>query len=752
MKSNPETEAVEGYAHQLNDSPDFPASNNRAPDFQFETTIVDILEKTADKIGKAFLQRLLRELCQALNVRYALIGELVGVHRERAHILAMWPPAPASDPIEYALRGTPCEGVAGNKLCRYESEIQTLFPEDTMLADLGVQSYMGMPLFATGGAVSGLLILLDDKPMPADPHKENLIRFFALRSGAEMERMRYEDHLLVDRQILESMSEGVMITDADNKIVRINKAFAEVTGYSLEEVLGRTPSILSSGWQNEAFYQKMWHLLESTGHWRGEIWNRRKDGDIYPEWLSINRMVDHEGQVLRYVAVFTDISLRKESEARTAYLAHHDPLTGLANRTLLEERFVQSLALAQRQQHMVALMFIDLDRFKVINDTLGHDVGDQLLILVAMRLAESVRDGDTVSRLGGDEFILLLHNVDGEGAAAQIAKKINDLLSEPFSLNGNEMFITASVGVSLYPSDATDSQELLKFADIAMYRAKAQGGNSCQFYRPEFNARTLERLTMENRLRRAIERDELILHYQPTVDMKTGCILSAEALIRWQSPDYGFVSPGDFIPLAEESGIIVQVGEWVLNRTCSQIVEWRNQGVHTVPVSVNMSARQFMQRGLGKIVEQALQSSGLEGQALYLEITEQMVMDNVEANIETMHLLKALGVRLAIDDFGTGYSSLSYLKRFPLDILKIDQSFVRDIATDPSDRAIASIIINIAQELGMGVIAEGVETQEQLQTLREEGCDIYQGFYFSKPVPADDFIQLLVKTNRPEPL
>lgn len=752
MKINPGTEAVEGRAHRLSDNTDSPVSNNQTPDFQFETTIVDILEKTADKTGKAFLQHLLRELCQTLNVRYAMISELVGVHRAHARILAMWPPAQSSDPVEYALRGTPCEVVAGNKLCRYESEVQALFPEDPMLVDMGVQSYMGMPLFATGGEASGLLILLDDKPMPADSHKEHLIQFFALRSGAEIERMRYEDHLLVDRQILESISEGVMITDADNKIVRINRAFAEVTGYSSEEVVGRRPSILNSGWQNEAFYQKMWCSLQSTGHWRGEIWNRRKDGDIYPEWLSINRMMDQDGRVLRYVAVFTDISLRKESEARMAYLAHHDPLTGLANRTLLEERFTQSLALAQRQRHVVALMFIDLDRFKVINDTLGHDVGDQLLILVAMRLTESVRDGDTVSRLGGDEFILLLHNVDGEGAAAQIAKKINDLLSEPFSLNGDEIFITASVGVSLYPNDGLDRQELLKFADIAMYRAKAQGGGNCQFYRPEFNARTLERLTMENRLRRAIERDELVLYYQPTVDIKTGCILSAEALIRWQSPDYGFVSPGDFIPLAQESGLIVQVGEWVLNRACSQIVEWRSRGVHTVPVSVNMSARQFMQRGLDKIVAQALQVSGLEGQALYLEITEQMVMDNVEANIETMYLLKALGVKLAIDDFGTGYSSLSYLKRFPLDILKIDQSFVRDIASDSSDRAIASIIINIAQELGMGVIAEGVETQEQLQTLREEGCDIYQGFYFSKPVPADDFIQLLVKTNRPKPL
>lgn len=434
-----------------------------------------------------------------------------------------------------------------------------------------------------------------------------------------------------------------------------------------------------------------------------------------------------------------------------AYLAHHDPLTGLANRILLEERLAQSLSLAQRQKQLVALMFIDLDRFKVINDTLGHDVGDQLLMLMATRLKDSVRDGDTAARLGGDEFILLLHNVEGEGAAAQIAEKIIDLMSKPFKLGDNEIFITVSIGVSLYPDNGSDRQSLLKFSDIAMYRAKSQGGNCFLFYRPELNARTLERLTMESRLQRAIERDELILHYQPSIDIKTGRIQCAEALVRWESPDYGLVSPADFIPLAEESGAIVQIGEWVLNRACSQIAEWRSQGVQVVPISVNMSARQFMQRGLDKIVEKALNASGIEGKALYLEITEQMVMDNVEASIETMHLIRALGVKLAIDDFGTGYSSLSYLKRFPLDILKIDQSFFCDIVSDRSDRAIVSIIINMARALGMGVIAEGVETQEQLEMLSREGCDSYQGYYFSRPVLAADFVQLLLKPNPQEP-
>ncbi len=751
MIIEPKKGLVGGVTHCENDSPDLPVSKNPGADVRSEATILAILEKIANKSGEIFLQALLREICHALNVRYALVSQLIGADQERALVLNMWPPALSADPIEYKLHGTPCSNVVNNKLCRYGSNVQSLFPEDQMLVDMSAQSYMGAPLFASNGEANGLLVLLDDKPMPADPYKEDLIRFFALRSGAEIERMKYEERLLLDHQILENISEGVLISDADNKIVSVNRAFTRITGYRREEVLGREPGILRSNWQDDGFYQNMWASLEVDSLWRGEIWNRRKDGDVYPEWLTINRISDENGVTIRYIAVFSDITLRKESEARMAYLAHHDPLTGLANRILLEERLVQSLSLAQRQKQLVALMFIDLDRFKVINDTLGHDVGDQLLMLMATRLKESVRDGDTVARLGGDEFILLLHNIDGEGAAAQIAEKIINLISKPFSLADNEIFITVSIGVSLYPDNGNDRESLLKFADIAMYRAKSQGGNGCQFYRPELNARTLERLTMESRLQRAIERDELILHYQPTIDIKTGQLLCAEALVRWESPDYGLVSPALFIPLAEESGAIVQIGEWVLNRACLQIAEWRSQGVRTVPISVNMSARQFMQRGLDKIVEQALNASGVEGEALYLELTEQMIMDDVEAAIEAMHLIKALGVKLAIDDFGTGYSSLSYLKRFPLDILKIDQTFVRDIVSDHSDRAIVSIIINMARALDMVVVAEGVETQGQLKILSEEGCDSYQGYYFSRPVLAADFVQLLLKTNPQEP-
>ncbi|GAB3541558.1 hypothetical protein GCM10027343_12210 [Noviherbaspirillum agri] len=547
-----------------------------------------------------------------------------------------------------------------------------------------------------------------------------------------------------------NVQEGMMITDAHGRILRVNRAFEELTGYRAEEVIGKTPAVLKSGRQGPDFYNRMWQVIEQQGYWEGEIWNRRKSGELYPEWLVITAVKDSRQRITHYVSAFSDITIRKEAEAQIRNLAFFDPLTGLPNRRLLMDRVTQALAASARNGRHGALMLIDLDHFKTLNDTLGHDVGDQLLIQVAQRLSASVRECDTVARLGGDEFVVMLQDLSGEGTAAAtqirtVAAKILATLNEPYELAGGEYGHrnTPSIGISQFQGHDEPFDVLLKQADIALYQAKDAGRNTARFYSVEMQSALNEKALLEAGLREALASGGFQLYYQAQVDDRHD-IVAAEALLRWHPPGQPPVPPAKFIELAEETGLILQIGQWVLETACVQLAAWSAlPETRHLAISVNVSAKQFRQPGFVEMVRTALEKSGAHATRLKLELTESMIIGDIETTIGKMHELRALGVTFALDDFGTGYSSLSYLKRLPLDQVKIDRSFVRDIATDAGDAAIVQTIINMSHTLQLQVIAEGVETHEQLAFLTANKCRNFQGYLFGRPMPPDAFLGML---------
>ncbi len=548
-----------------------------------------------------------------------------------------------------------------------------------------------------------------------------------------------ESQLRLSAKVFEQSHEGIVITDANVNVVSVNPAFVEVTGYDIAEVLGKNPRVLASGRHPIEFYKTMWQMLLDTGYWQGEIWNRRKDGSIFPEWLSITRVLDNQGTLTNYIGVFSDITQRKLAEEKIHQMTHYDLLTALPNRSLLMDRVVQSIHRSERSGDVFALMFIDLDHFKNINDTLGHGFGDDLLVELANRLKEAVREQDTVSRPGGDEFILLLPGTGATGAA-HVAEKLLHVIAKPYVLQGYELIITASIGIAVYPTDGNDLNSLSRCADIAMYRAKQAGRNTYQFFTPEMQYRSNRYLMMETGLHWALERNELFLQYQPQVSLENGSIVGVEALLRWRHPELGLISPSEFIPMAEDSGLILPIGEWVLRTAIHQMKHWLDIGLPPMMMAVNLSAVQFRQTSLPQLVAKILETEGLPPQYLELELTESMAMHEPEIAISMLDSLHRLGVRISIDDFGTGYSSLAYLKRFQIDKLKIDQSFVRDIASDSDDEAIVDAVISLAKSMKLHTIAEGVENEQQLQFLRDKNCEEIQGFYLSRPMNADDFV------------
>ncbi len=562
-----------------------------------------------------------------------------------------------------------------------------------------------------------------------------------------VERRRVDEELRQSATVFENTSDGVMITDAEVRILAVNRAFVELTGYGADEIRGQTPRVLQSGRHGRSFYEAMWASVRERGRWHGEIWNRRKNGEVYPELLSISVVRDEAGRITNYVGVFSDISALKESEARFEHLAHHDPLTGLPNRLLFNARVEHAVARAQRTGDRMAVLFLDLDRFKDVNDSFGHPAGDELLREVARRLTACVRSDDTVARLGGDEFTILLEDLPDRETAGVVAAKSMQGLSAPFVVQGFEVYVTACIGISLFPEDGRDATTLLKHADSAMYRAKEEGRSSYGFYTAELTESTVERFILENSLRRAIQQGELVLHFQPQVSLLTGRIVGLEALVRWQHPEAGLIPPGRFVPLAEDSGLIEAVGSWVLHAACEQAAAWREAGLPAVRIAVNLSSRQVGDAGLTDAVRGALEETRLEPRWLELEITESVVMRHPEQAAQTLAALKSLGLSLAIDDFGKGYSSLGYLRRFPFDTLKIDRSFLKDIPSQRGDEAIARAVIALGHGLGLQLVAEGIETAEQVAFLEDHGCDAYQGNFFSPPLTAPECARLLVETQ-----
>jgi diguanylate cyclase (GGDEF)-like protein/PAS domain S-box-containing protein len=564
------------------------------------------------------------------------------------------------------------------------------------------------------------------------------------------ERLRSEEQLRLQAALFEHSGEGILVTDAGDRIVSVNKAFTKITGYSAQEVIGQTPDFLGSGRHDARFRDEMRHSVESTGHWIGEVRYRRKNREPFPAWQSTSTVHNREGAVTHYFSVFTDITERRNAERQIHRLAHYDVLTGLPNRAMVHTLLRHAITEARRNQRHGVVLFIDLDRFKQVNDSLGPAVGDELLVETARLIQGDLRAEDVVAHLGGDEFVVALFDITKREHASVVAGKLLHALSQPIWLDGHEIHISASIGASVYPDDGQDPETLIRHASVAMSRAKRSEGQHCTaghgcylFFSQEMNRRALERMRLEGSLRKALERDELLLHFQPQLSLATGEIVGAEVLLRWNHPEMGMVPPGEFIPLAEETGLIVPIGEWTLETVCAKNKAWREAGLPIVPLGVNISARQFRPE-LPRQVKEMLQRTGLPPGFLELEITESVVMRNAEAVIELVSAFQGLGVGVSLDDFGTGYSSLSYLKRFPIDKLKIDQSFVRGLPEDPSDSAIARAIISLSKNLDLRVIAEGVETEAQLDFLKAAGCHEIQGYHYSRPLPEEAFLQFLL--------
>jgi diguanylate cyclase (GGDEF)-like protein/PAS domain S-box-containing protein len=835
-----------------------------------EERLLEIARGVSAATGELFFHSLVEHLARVLEADYAFVGELVPGYRDRIRTIAMQAGGAPAANIEYDLAGTPCQNVFGQQSCAYPSDVRRLFPADHLLADMGIEAYVGTPLFNSAGRSLGLLVVLFRRPIALSEPISSTLQIFAARAAAELERVRAEQALvqsesnfraltenanvgiLVNHQgrhvyannkllellgytadeiratgvkelvhpaeydqvmvrfrdrlagrpapgvyetvfvtkdgqpvpveltaarttwhgesaglvflhdlrerrrteaqmrklsgALEQIADSVMITDRNGGIEYVNPAFERSTGYTRAEALGQTPRITKSGKQGAGFYKKLWQTILAGEVFSEVLVNRRKDGSLYYEEKTITPLKDIDGRITHFIATGKDVTERMQTQERLEFMAQHDALTALPNRALFMDRLRQALARARWHRRIVAVLFVDMDRFKTINDTLGHEAGDELLQRLGERFNGSVREGDTVARFGGDEFVILLDDVASENDIRNVAQKVLDALAPPFEVGGQRLFITASIGVSLAPNDGEDSGTLLKNADIAMYRAKELGKNTYQFYSADMSARAFERLTLESSLRHALERGELRLHYQPQVDVRSGRIVGVEALLRWQHPEFGLVPPGDFVPLLEETGLIVPAGEWVLDTACAQLAAWHAAGWPELRLAVNLSPRQFHAGGLAATIERCLACNGRKPGRLELEITEGVILEHARATLDTLEGLHAHGVRLAVDDFGTGYSSLSYLQRFPIDTLKIDRSFVQDIPRDPDDSAITAAIIVMAQSLKLEVVAEGVESATQRDFLHARGCHVMQGFLFSRPLPAADVTRLLEKS------
>ncbi len=613
--------------------------------------------------------------------------------------------------------------------------------ERKILKQHDTQSIVIVPLFSDKEWWGNIIIERCHDLIKTTPQELGSLMAIGRSLSVAIQRERASKRLIQAKIAFDSATEGIMIIDHNACITAINRGFSEITGFAEEDVLGSTPKIL------QADNHDLRRSLLNEGKWCGEVFNTRKNGETYQEWLTITVVKNSEGNIVNYVGVFADITESKRSQNRLHELVNHDPLTGLPNRRLLNELLEHAIRRAEREKHQIALLFIDLDRFKAINDSLGHQVGDKLLYEVSRRISHSMRESDVVARLGGDEFLVMMDMINNQEDAEQIAKKIIQALQAEFIIDGEEIFISASIGISIFPKDGSDVDSTIKAADMAMYQVKNKGKNNHCFYSAELSKDVVERFTMESQLRRALERNQFEVYYQPQLSLISGDIIGAEALIRWNHPELGLVSPAKFIPVAEETGLIVPIGEWVLRQAALQAKQWINDDYAMQWISVNVSGVQVMRSSFADTVYGILIETDCNPNILELEITESTVMQNTEYVIDTFNRIKQLGVRLAIDDFGTGYSSLSNLKRLPLDKIKIDQSFVRGLPDDLDDAAIVNAIYAMARSLGFSVIAEGVETIAHAEFLKNMGCEEAQGYLYSKPVTTTDFTKLLVTSK-----
>jgi len=642
------------------------------------------------------------------------------------------------------LRPGPGSGSCGNAVFREEPQFVGNTLTDPRWEDLRQVAYdfnlgacWSMPIFSAAKRnVIGTFALSNFEPREPSLFHRKLLEISASIIGIVLERDKSQESLRLFQKVYEGSEEGIVITDSRQCILSVNRAFTKVFGYGLEELLGKTPKQMSSGHHDADFYGNMWRSIKAFGHWHGEIWNRRKSGEVFPEWLSISAVHDAAGNTTHYIGIFTDISERKSAEAQIQYLSSHDALTGLTNRALFRDRLAKAVIHAAQGPGKVALLNLDLDNFKILNDSLGHAAGDALLRGVAAKLKVCVAETDILCRQGGDEFLIAMTDVDDTGAISNVVGNILDKVSTPVSLEGRKLSLSCSIGIAVYPDDGDSAELLLQRADAAMYQAKEAGRNTYRYFTEQANRGHSDYLNLAHDLREAVKLGQFVLHYQPQIDLSSGQVFGVEALIRWQHPEQGMIAPGRFIGIAEQTGLIVDIGHWVLEEACRQAAAWQREGLPPLAVAVNVSAVQFRRGDVEWSIRNALEKSGLAPQYLEVELTESVLLHDTEHMLELINRLKAIGLSLSIDDFGTGYSSLAYLKKFRIDRLKIDQSFVRDIATDPNDEAIVRAIVQMARALNLRSIAEGVEDETLVARLRDCQCDEVQGFHYARPLPA----------------
>tara|TARA_R110002167_G_scaffold261822_1_gene468447 strand:- start:16018 stop:19176 length:3159 start_codon:yes stop_codon:yes gene_type:complete len=726
------------------------ANDLLAKEMQQQIQLTDSLKALLYNIDHSSSEEFFSCCAQALTVTYktqfAFIGIFADKEKTSIKTLAVWAKGALGKNFTYELKGTPCADVLDHSMEIISENAAKLYPDDELLISIGIESYFGSPLKTPSGQVIGMMAVMDTKPLSIENALKSVLGLFANKVALELQRRKVSEELELAASVFNESLEAIIICDAHSNIIRVNPEFTEMTGYSLNEVIGNNPSLIKSGHHSTDFYKNIREKVNKQGFWKGEIVNKRKDGELFTTWQIIKVIKDTAGKVQQCMSIMSDITEKKMAEEHIYQLAHHDLITQLPNRGAFHKLLNDAIITAAHSTYRLAVMFIDLDHFKLINDTSGHPVGDELLQQVALRLKKVIGTKNVISRFGGDEFTVLLPCIESIDEVSDVANQILDSLLSPFALLSCEVTISASIGVGIYPDNAKDASSLLSCADNAMYSAKDSGRASCHFYTEQMQIDANERVVLERELRDALTNDQFILHYQPQIDIKTNQIVGTEALLRWQHPSKGLIPPDKFIPVAEITGLIVPMGQWIINEACRQLALWRADGFDNITMAINLSARQFFQKDLLETIENAIQASGVPASKLEFEITESMMMVNIEETIDTLHKIKGLGVQLSIDDFGTGYSSLSYLKRFPLNKLKIDKSFVDGLPLDLDDLAIVQAIIGIAHSLNLTVIAEGVETAQQYKLLTQHHCNEVQGYYFSKPLASEAASQFIKET------
>lgn len=723
---------------------DFTTQKENEEKLKKDKDVLQVLAQTSGSGDTSIFELIVEQLATSQSAAYALIGIIAPDDKNKIRTIAVWGNGTLLDNFTYSLKGTPCDRVLGTDACFYPESVQDHFPEDTLLVEMNAEGYIGVPIICSNGTSRGILAILDTKPLQREEHFFELLNTLATRVSIELERLKLEDTLKISAQLFSQTREGMLITDTNSRIVDINPAFSAITGYSREDVLGKNPRILSSGRQSPTFYEYMWKSINDSGYWQGEVWNRKKDGELYTEHLSISVLKNELGENTHYIGIFSDVTESKQQQEQLRLMAHYDVLTGLPNRSLLVDRFNQAIAHAKRVKNLMAICFLDLDNFKPVNDNYGHETGDELLIEVANRITKEIREEDTVSRYGGDEFALILRDINDVKSCEDTLSRILKSLNETFFISNNAIYISASIGVAIYPENDDDIDTLVRLADQAMYLAKMSGKNQFHFFSTSDSKRQKDRQKQLENIKKALHNHEFELFYQPKVNMRTGEVFGAEALIRWIHPEKGIIPPLEFLPILQATDLEIEIGQWVLNQALSQLSDWNKKGIY-LELSINVSSHHLLSEDFLLSLESELAVySDVASHDLQLEILESSALSDlnkISRVIETCQ--KKLNVRIALDDFGTGYSSLAHLRTLNADTIKIDRSFVSDILSDASDHVIIDGVIGLAEAFHNEIIAEGVENTEQGLMLMAMGCDRIQGYGIAKPMPTDNFVEWL---------